>query len=96
MHLVEPTPIDGSDPLANYRAIRDELERYDARWDSGPRSSWFPRPNCPDADEVRQQLSDHVAGEVLAMSAVTGRGLDKLLAAITLKLDEYRTPEATA
>ena len=30
VHLVEPEPTDGTDPLANYRAIRDELEQYDA------------------------------------------------------------------
>src|SRR5262249_9408073 len=28
IHLVEPFPPDGSDPLANYRAIRRELELY--------------------------------------------------------------------
>src|SRR3990172_8902207 len=29
VHLVEPEPLDGTDPLANYRTIRDELIRYD-------------------------------------------------------------------
>src|SRR5262249_41702528 len=28
IHLVEPLPADGSDPVANYRAIRRELELY--------------------------------------------------------------------
>lgn len=28
LHLVDVMPIDGSDPVSNYRAIRDELERY--------------------------------------------------------------------
>ena len=28
VHLVEPEPADGTDPLANYRAIRAELEQY--------------------------------------------------------------------
>ncbi len=28
VHLVEPLPADGSDPLANYRMIRRELELY--------------------------------------------------------------------
>ena len=28
LHLVEVMPVDGSDPVSNYRAIREELERY--------------------------------------------------------------------
>src|SRR5262249_28577530 len=28
VHLVEPLPADGSDPVENYRAIRRELEEY--------------------------------------------------------------------
>ncbi len=31
VHLVEPEPTDGTEPLANYRAIRTELETYDAQ-----------------------------------------------------------------
>ena len=31
VHLVEPMPIDGSDPVENYRAIRRELERVRPR-----------------------------------------------------------------
>src|SRR5207253_5848116 len=30
VHLVEPFPLDGSDPLANYHTIRRELEMYSA------------------------------------------------------------------
>jgi GTP-binding protein len=28
LHLVDVMPVDGSDPVSNYNAIRDELERY--------------------------------------------------------------------
>jgi GTP-binding protein len=28
LHLVDVMPVDGSDPVSNYRAIREELERY--------------------------------------------------------------------
>ena len=95
MHLVEPAPVDGSDPLANYRAIRDELERYDPRLAERPEIIVVSKAELPGADEVRQKLCDAAGREVLAMSAVTGVGLDKLLAAITRNLDEYRAPEAT-
>ncbi len=30
VHLVEPAPVDGTDPIENYQAIRAELADYDA------------------------------------------------------------------
>ncbi len=35
VHLIEASPQDGSDPLANYRGIRRELERYESDLDLG-------------------------------------------------------------
>ena len=29
LHLVEPAPLDGTDPVQNYLAIRRELEKFD-------------------------------------------------------------------
>src|SRR5690606_2099489 len=28
VHLVEPAPVDGTDPVTNYRSIRAELDQY--------------------------------------------------------------------
>ena len=39
VHLVEPMPADGSDPLTNYHAIRFELEQYAAELGRGRKSS---------------------------------------------------------
>ena len=39
VHLVEAVPMDGSDPVENYRTIRNELDQYSPRWPSGP-SCW--------------------------------------------------------
>jgi GTP-binding protein len=96
VHLVEPTPADGSDPIANYMAIRSELELHDARLGQRPEIVVVSKAELPDANEVRQHLSDHLGRDVLAMSSVTGAGLDKLLTAITRQLELNRTPEATA
>ena len=29
VHLVEPAPVDGSDPIENYEVVRNELDQYD-------------------------------------------------------------------
>ncbi len=47
VHLVEPLPTDGSDPVANYRAIRHELVEYKASLAQRPEIVASRKPNCP-------------------------------------------------
>jgi Fe2+ transport system protein B len=42
----------------------------------------------PEAEETHRRLNEALGREVLAISAVTGEGLDKLLWEITRQLDE--------
>jgi GTPase len=88
VHLVEPVPVDGSDPLENYRIIRSELERYSADLGKRPEIVAVTKSELPGAEEVREQLAAETNGEVIGISAVTGQGLDKLLWEIARKLDE--------
>ncbi len=87
VHVVEPSPLDGSDPLMNYRAIRDELIRYDERLGSRPEIVVVSKAELPDAEAVRAALSAQIGRDVIAVSAVTGQGLDRLLHAIVTQLD---------
>ena len=32
VHLVEPLPMDGTDPVENYLSLRNELKLYDIDW----------------------------------------------------------------
>jgi GTP-binding protein len=91
VHVVEPLPMDGSDPLANYRAIREELVRYDPALGSRPEIVVVSKAELPDAEDVRQRLAAEVGHDVIAVSAVTGQGLDRLLKAVVVLLDA-RTP----
>ena len=90
VHVVEPLPVDGSDPLVNYRAIRDELERYDASLGTRPEIVVMSKCELPGAEEVRVEFSRAIGREVLALSAVTGQGLDALLRAVVAELDARR------
>ena len=45
------------------------------------------KAELPDANTVRDALAAELPGEVLAISAVTGQGLDQLLRAIVRALD---------
>lgn len=96
VHLVEPTPVDGSDPIVNYRAIRSELELYSAELGTRPEIAVVTKCELPGAAEVQAKLSAEIGREVLAISAVTGQGLDKLLWEITRMLDEQKKARALA
>jgi len=88
VHLVEPIPFDGVEPLENYRAIRDELVRYNAQLGERPEIVAVSKAELPGAVEVRDQLAAELNREVLLLSAVTGQGLNLLTAAISRVLAE--------
>lgn len=90
VHLVEPLPLDGSDPLTNYRTIRDELRQFNAELVARPEIVAVTKSELPDTDTVRQQLAAETGHDVLAISAVTGQGLNQLLRAISAALDQQR------
>jgi GTP-binding protein len=87
VHLVEPEPLDGSDPLDNYRAIRDELEKYDEELGRRPEIPAVSKADLPAAETVRKRLAAQLGREVLLLSAVTGQGLNELTGAIARALD---------
>ena len=86
VHLVEPIPFDGTDPLENYRSIRSELLLYNERLGDRPETVVVSKAELPGAAEVRDALAAELGREVLLISAVTGQDLNKLTAAIARNL----------
>jgi GTP-binding protein len=86
VHLVEPEPADGSKPLANYRTIRDELQKYNAELGNRREIVAVTKADLPAAETIRAQLADELQQPVLLISAVTGQGLNEMVAAITAAL----------
>ena len=82
VHLVEPAPMDGSDPLENYRVIREELAQYDAQLGQRPEIVVVSKAELPGAAEVREQLAAASGQEAFLISAVTGQGLNTLVSRI--------------
>ncbi len=91
VHLVEPMPMDGTDPITNYDSVRSELRQYDSQLAERPEIVVVSKAELPQADEVAAELSSHRNGEVLTVSAVTGKNLDKLVHRITAELDAVKT-----
>jgi len=86
VHLLEPMPYDGVDPLDNYRAIRDELVRYNPRMEQRPAIVVGSKAELPGAAGVRDRVEAAIGKSVLLISAVTGQGLNQLTRAIAKEL----------
>jgi GTP-binding protein len=98
VHLVEPAPMDGTDPIENYRAIRSELSQYDVDLASRPEILAVSKGELPGAEDVRRRLAEETGGEVMLFSSVTGQGLNELMTRAYRLLEqsratEQRTPE---
>ena len=74
VHLVEPLPTDGSDPLENYRTIRQELIEYGHGLADRPELLTVSKAELPGAAEVAQQLSEVAGREALYSRPSRARG----------------------
>jgi GTP-binding protein len=88
VHLVEPEPLDGTDPLDNYHAIRNELELFDKRLGERPEILAVTKADLPGAEAVHRRLTERLGRRVLLISAVTGRELNELLGDVVRTLEK--------
>ncbi len=96
VHLVEPLPPDGSDPMHNYRTVRRELDLYVKGGDvkEGDSRTLLDKPEIvavskaelTGSEAVRQRLEQELGREVLGISAVTGQGLSRLVGVVAGRL----------
>ncbi len=87
VHLVEPDPMDGTDPLENYAAIREELFKYDRELGERPEIVAVTKAELPTAAAAHAALSEITETTPLLISAVTGQGLNQLTQAISQQLN---------
>ena len=92
VHLLEPQPGDGSDPVANYRAIRGELEQHSAALAARGEMVVVTKADLPGAEAARRKVAEALGRDVLLISAVTGQGLNQLTGALAAALNEPAKP----
>jgi len=99
LHLVEPAPMDQSDPLENYIQIRQELESYNCLLADRPEILCVTKAELPDAETCAELLRETSGRNVLLISAATGQGLAELHRLIIQRLgelDDDRSPITSA
>ncbi|WP_435011174.1 GTPase ObgE [Tundrisphaera lichenicola] len=95
VHLVDAVPIDGSDPVANYRAIRNELEKYSPALAARPEVLVVTKLDLTGSEEARERISAELCREILPISAVTGKGIPALVHRLADLIDQLPAPEET-
>ena len=88
VHLVEPSPMDQTDPIQNYRQIREEMRLYDASLMDRPEIIVVTKSELPDAEPVAELLGEELGRPVMQISSATGSNLDKLVRMIIDELEE--------
>jgi GTPase len=90
VHLIEAVPLDGSDPVENYRTIRNELVQYSPALARRPELVVVTKMDITGSREARDHIARALGDDVLAISAVTGQGIPELVHAIERTLSEQR------
>ena len=97
VHLVEPAPIDGTDPITNYVAIREELRQYDTALADRDEMVVMTKCELDPEGEVESRLTEFFAEdevehnrELYKISAATGVGLTELTSEIMDRVTRRR------
>ncbi len=94
VHLVEPEPLDQSDPIENYHNIRNEMRLYDETLTERPEIIAVTKSELPDANAVAELLREDLEKAVITISSVTGDGLPDLIAEIRRRLQQLEEENA--
>ncbi len=90
VHLIEPAPMDQTDPLENYNTIREELIEYDASLGDRDEILVVTKNELPEADAVADALRSATGRDVRRISAMTGEGLSELVEEIMARVTVRR------
>jgi GTP-binding protein len=82
LHLIDPVPPDGRDPVDAYHAIRKELEAYSPKLAEKHEIVVVSKLDLPDAEEVAERIRQELGVPVIPISAVANKGLDRLIHAV--------------
>lgn len=96
LHLIEPNPDDMTDPLDNYRNIREELRLYDPQLAERPELVVVTKGELADASAAVELFEEEFGITPLCISAVSGKGLPQLLQATIRLLDTLAEDQATS
>jgi len=78
VHILDIMPLDGSDPVANYHAIRNELARYSSVLTEKDEVIVANKIDLDSDGDRLADLRDRLGREIVPISAATGQGIREL------------------
>jgi GTPase len=98
LHLLDIAPLDGSDPVDNFRVIENELKKYSEGIAEKDRWVVFTKTDLMPTDEVAERVDDIVSQLGLVdrkfkISAITGNGTAELTESISQYLQAIKEAE---
>lgn len=92
LHLVDCSPLTGRDPVADYHAIRRELEAFSEELAARPEMVVATKQDLTGAAQGWEALAEQLEVPVYAVSAVTGQGVAELMGAVATRLQAMPPP----
>jgi GTP-binding protein len=92
VHMLDVCTDDG-DPADNYHAIRNELKQYSPSLGEKREIVVANKMDLTGAEDNLRRLRDRLGQDVVAISAVTGRGLDRLTERIWQAVQDEKRPQ---
>jgi GTP-binding protein len=90
VHLLDIMPMDGSDPVENYRGIRSELEQYSRALAEKAEVVVANKIDLAPDGEIVNQIAKKLNRKIHAISAVTGAGIKELRELLWEQVKESR------
>ena len=78
VHIIDVMPLDGSDPIDNYKAIRSELEKHSEVLAKTPEIIVANKIDLDPDGEAVTLIREKLGAEVHTISAATGQGVREL------------------
>ena len=90
VHLLDIMPVDGSDPVDNYKAIRTELERYNQALADKAEVVVANKIDLAPDGQIVNEIAMKLNKKIYAISAVTGAGIKQLCELLWEQLKQSR------
>jgi GTP-binding protein len=90
VHILDIMPTVGSDPIGNYRAIRNELERYSKELAQKKEVIVANKIDLDPDGRIVKELKKKIRKKVYPISAVTGNGVKELTELLWEKIKETK------
>lgn len=89
-HIIDIMPIDGSDPVENYKAIRSELKLYSKALAEKPEFLVANKIDLDTDEQAVEKLQKKLRKKIHSISAVTGSGIKELCELLWKKVKETK------